>query len=167
MEGVGREMAKREWILRSGEADGADTAFRKGAVSVNGATELYLPWKGFNGSLSSLYNLPKMREAESIAQKLHPYWERCSQGVRKLLARNVFQMLGRNLDTPSEIAIGWTTGSGGTAFAFAIAKAYGIPTLNIRTFEHELEGSDMPEAVALVMKEIEDLAYAPCMSMWR
>lgn len=43
--------AKREddgFILRSGGADGADTAFESGVVSSD-MKEIYLPWKGFNG----------------------------------------------------------------------------------------------------------------------
>jgi len=61
----GRILATKGFILRSGHADGADLAFEKGCDTVNGKKEIYLPWKGFNGSDSKLYNLSK--EAYEIA----------------------------------------------------------------------------------------------------
>jgi hypothetical protein len=47
--------AKKGWILRSGHAPGADQAFEKGCDKVNGPKEIYIPWKGFEGSTSDLY----------------------------------------------------------------------------------------------------------------
>jgi hypothetical protein len=42
---VAKVLAERGYILRSGGAEGADTAFEKGAGK---ATEIFLPWRGFN-----------------------------------------------------------------------------------------------------------------------
>lgn len=160
MEMLGFALAHDGWTLRSGEAEGADTAFRKGAVSAGGSVELYLPWKQFNGSDSDLYDLPKMPEAERIAGELHPNWDACSQGGKKLLARNLFQMLGKNLDDPSKIVIGWTItpGSGGTGFAFSIARKYDIPVLNLRSAEAKLDRMERKNAVAFVLDRIASMA---------
>lgn len=51
---LGRYFAKRRFLLRSGAADGADTAFEDGCDIYSGPKEIYLPWKGFNGNGSEL-----------------------------------------------------------------------------------------------------------------
>jgi len=146
MHGIGRRLANKGWVLRSGEAVGADTAFKEGAALLNGKMELFLPWKGFNGSNSNLYNLPKFNEAMEIAKSIHPAWFHCSVIARKLLARSVFQILGASLDTPSSIVIGWTLGKGGTAFTFSVARKYHVPVLNLR----KLESVSIPDTLNMI-----------------
>ena len=51
----GEELAMRGYMLRSGGANGVDSAFEKGCVKVNGEKEIYLPWKEFNNNNSPLY----------------------------------------------------------------------------------------------------------------
>jgi len=70
MEKIARRLADRGFTLRSGGADGADTAFERGAGS--GSTEIYLPWKGFNSSSSPLYDLSSMPAAMDLARTIHP-----------------------------------------------------------------------------------------------
>lgn len=51
-------------------------------------------------------------------------------GAKKLQARNSHQVLGLDLNTPSDFIICWTKGGkgiGGTGQALRIAKAYNIP----------------------------------------
>lgn len=50
------------FILRSGGADGADSAFESGC---SGLKEIYLPWKNFNNNTSSLYRISP--EATTLA----------------------------------------------------------------------------------------------------
>lgn len=110
-------------ILRSGGADGADTAFERGAGS---RKEIWVPWIGFNDHPST--NIPKPAAYE-MAAKFHPAWHKCSLGARKLHARNVHQVLGRDLKTPITKVICWTkdaAGGGGTGQAIRIAKAHEI-----------------------------------------
>ncbi len=116
------QMAGFGFTLRSGHADGADKAFESGAA----LKEIYLPWRGFNGSTSPLLPTP---DAFIMAEKFHPAWDRCSQAAKKLHARNCHQVLGHDLNTPSEFVICWTKGAlggGGTGQAIRIAKAHGI-----------------------------------------
>lgn len=50
-----QKMALHGAVLRSGGADGADTAFEWGCDKKQGMKEIYLPWNGFNGrSLTGL-----------------------------------------------------------------------------------------------------------------
>lgn len=126
---LAREFVKRGWTLRSGGAQGADTAFEKDAMFFK---EIYLPWKGFNGNGSELFE--SSEEAFELAARSHPAWHRCSEGARKIHARNVHQVLGRDLKTPSSVVVCWTRGGrfiGGTAQALRIAKSWHIPIFNL------------------------------------
>ena len=46
---IGRNLAIDGYVLRSGGASGADTAFEQGCDLHEGMKEIYLPWKGFSG----------------------------------------------------------------------------------------------------------------------
>ena len=124
-------LANKGFILRSGGAKGADSAFEKGCDRVKGMKEIFLPWRGFENSTSQLFNISD--EAIKIAATYHPYWYNLSQGAQKLQARNSYQVLGYNLNTPSNFIICYTKGgkgSGGTGQAIRIAKANNIPVFD-------------------------------------
>ena len=125
-------------ILRSGGADGADTAFSRGVVQPKNKV-IYLPWVGFNNSAPGKYMGSMMSDAEKIAKKYHPNWNRCSYGAKQLLTRNTFQILGDDLKLPSDFVICWTKdgkASGGTGQALRIAKALSIPIFNLKKDDH-------------------------------
>jgi hypothetical protein len=125
---LGAFLALMNCTLRSGGAPGADKSFEEGCDLQNGPKEIYIPWKGFNGSRSTLYNIPP--RAMLIAEKYHPNWKALSQGAQKLMARNVCQILGKNLDTTSNFVVCYTVkgkGLGGTGQALRIAKDYNVP----------------------------------------
>ena len=118
-------------VLRSGGADGADSMFES-AVTNDKLKEIYLPWKGFNGNKSSLYRITD--ESLIIAKKFHPSFDKLSLPARKLMARNTYQVLGYDLNTPSKFIVCWTKGgkwTGGTSQALRIAKAQYIPIINL------------------------------------
>ena len=120
-------LESKGYILRSGGADGADTAFEQGAVN----KEIYLAWKGFNGNNSPLHTV--CVEALQMASTIHPAWDKCSQGAKKLHARNCYQVLGLDLNTPVDFVVCYTSNGlikGGTATAINLAKSKGIPVFN-------------------------------------
>lgn len=131
MEQVAEHLAKEGYTLRSGGADGADLAFEKGCDKANGNKEIFLPWKGFNGSKSNL--IVQKDKAFEIAEKFHPNWINLSGGVKKLMARNTHQVLGWNIgkDPIVDFIICYTKNKGGTTQALRIAKYYNIPILNL------------------------------------
>lgn len=142
---IGRALAERGVILRSGAADGADAAFERGCDQVQGTKEIYLPWRGFNNHRSPFIGASP--EAMDIAAKFHPAWDKLTAPVMNLHARNVHQVLGRNLNDPVARVICWTpnaSGSGGTGQALRIAKAYRIEIHDLadnsirRQYEQEL-----------------------------
>ena len=132
------QLAASDYVLRSGGADGADTAFEKGCLRAKGRMEIFLPWSGFNGRQEDgiQYLLqPKelFEEAARIAQEFHPAWSRLSRGAKALMARNSFQVLGPDLKSPTDLIICWTPGGkiyGGTGQALRISKSFNIPIIN-------------------------------------
>lgn len=124
-------LARKGWTLRSGAADGADSAFEEGARAAGGACEIWLPWLGFNGNPSK--NLPSPA-AFGIAAELHPAWEHLARAPRLLHARNCHQVLGADLATPADFIICWTRGGlakGGTGQSLRLAERHAIPVFNL------------------------------------
>ncbi|MCP3683189.1 MAG: hypothetical protein GY861_10900 [bacterium] len=123
--------------------------------------EIYLPWKDFNGRDSlagGYYTIPWMdnhKEAENIASEVHPKWKLdklvesgevekprnwkpMKQGAKKLHTRNVYQLLGQDLKTPSRFVICWappqgTEGhvKGGTGTAVKLGIDHGVEIINL------------------------------------
>lgn len=138
---IARKLSELGWVLRSGGAEGSDKAFESGA----GKKEIYLPWRGFNGSESSLFleSFEKriLDEAEIIARDNHPN-PNLTASILKMMTRNTFQILGKRLNEPSSFVICWTkdgcesytsrtSKTGGTGQAIQIASKIGIPIFNL------------------------------------
>lgn len=147
MEDLAWLLADKGWTVRTGGADGADTACEKGGMMEgDGAAHIYLPWDGFNGRsihehgnherTSDLFITDTLTdEAHEIAKQYHPVWNRLSLKVKKLMARNSYQVLGCHVyKDPSRFVMCWTSdgqASGGTGQAIRIAKAHDIPVYNL------------------------------------
>lgn len=125
------------FTCRTGDAPGTDMAFK---LASNNKTESYIPWSGFNNSDSLLFNQPPM--AKALASLNHPYWDKLSGPVVKLMSRNSLQVLGGDLKTPSDFVVCYTKDgcnshrtrtnkTGGTGLAISLASKIGIPVLNI------------------------------------
>jgi hypothetical protein len=124
-------LERQGYVLHSGGAEGADTAFEKG-VSCPDMKKIFLPWKGFNGNPSPLYFISKA--AVDLAEQHHAYWHAISPAAKKLMARNVHQVLGEDLDTPVDMVICYTPNGkaeGGTGLAMRIAQHRNIPIINL------------------------------------
>lgn len=130
---IGTLLAKRGYVLHSGAAPGFDTMIERAHVDAGGrGPEIYLPWRGFGHHRSTLYTIPE--RAFELAALVHPTWDRLTDGVRKLHARNVQQVLGRDLSSPVEFVVCWTPGGrvvGGTATAIKIAALNQIRVDNL------------------------------------
>lgn len=144
MESLGESLARMGWLLRSGGADGADTAFEVGCNNAGGQKEIILPWNGFNGNPSPIW-LPRFGEvferATLIAQQ-HNYWPALTLPARKLHTRNVLQVMGITLEEYVDCVICWTKGGkvkGGTATAIKVARSLGIPIFNLALRAEELQ----------------------------
>lgn len=131
---MGKWFGLNNHTLRSGGANGADSAFERGCDLSNGQKEIYLPWKNFNGNDSELILSNPL--AYEIAEKYHPYWYNLSDGAKKLQARNSHQVLGLDLNTPCDLVICYTSSKGGTTQALRIAKDYGVKIFNAYEYKH-------------------------------
>lgn len=132
MEQLGKRFAEHGWLLRSGGADGADSAFERGCDKAEGKKEIFVPWQNFNKSPSPLW--PPSEEAMAIASRIHPAWGNCAWNAKMLHARNVHQVLGPKLDDPVDLVICWTKyGSvrGGTSTAIKIARQHNVEVSNL------------------------------------
>lgn len=141
MSRVAVRLARRGYVLRSGAADGSDSAFEAGAREAGGGCEVFLPWRAFNGSASPLFNLPQDEQASLIASQSHPTWQGLKPPVRKLHTRNVYQVIGRHLNDPVEFVACWTPDgaetadetspdTGGTGTAIRVADLFKVPVIN-------------------------------------
>lgn len=153
-------MYSQGYIWRSGGADGADEAIEEGVVThphyhpgQPPPMEIYLPWNGFEaipGSGKKKWHrpdhgyfdtkrFPLYEQAQQITLRTHPAPEilQQKQGVFALHTRNVFQVLGQELNTPSKRVYLWAPPTkddlvtGGTRTAVALAAAYKIPRVNL------------------------------------
>lgn len=133
-------MSEYGYTLRSGGADGADSAFEKGCDSVGGYKDIFLPWPNFNNNESNLYDISP--EAYEYVKKYHPYYNQIKnkKPVLNLHARNTHQVLGRDLKTPSRVVICWAEpNKGGTQQAILIANLFNIPVFNLYFESHKEE----------------------------
>lgn len=134
------------FTLRSGAADGMDAAFEAGSKR----NEIYLPKEGFNGHRTGivLANMPNRYDAEKIAAKVHPVFSRLRGFPRNAHTRNVYQVLGGDLQSPSQFLVCWTPNgeyrpehcnknTGGTATAIKLACMYGVPVFNLAVEKHK------------------------------
>lgn len=123
---IAKYLQSQGYTLRSGGAGGADKAFENGA--------------GLDKHI--FYAKDSTPQAEAIAARFHPAWNRCSMFAKRLHGRNSFQVLGPELNVPSEFLICWTPDgcknhvdrtihTGGTGTAISIADANNVSVYNL------------------------------------
>ena len=135
---IAKALAAKGWVLHSGGADGADQAFAAGAPA--GARTIYLPWPRYNGLQGAgtvVLDDEAQRDAQAVVSTHHPAWHRCGRGARALHGRNhaiIHGVKGTGSDRRVDAVICWTPErrlSGGTATGIRMARAAGIPVLNM------------------------------------
>lgn len=117
---IAYSLAQYNYILRSGGAIGADTAFERGAGTQK----------------SIFYAKDATREAIELASKYHPAWHRCSDYAKQLHGRNMHILLGSDINNPKPVdfIVCWTpngqiTGGTGQALRYALDKQIKIYNL--------------------------------------
>ena len=132
---IGKWMGNSGVLLRSGGADGADSAFERGCDAVSGRKEIFYSSNNRGTVVEGVY----WKEAEKIASEVHPAWDRCNGWARKLHTRNVFQVMGKDLNSYSDILVCWTKKggyTGGTATAMRVADVCGVRIFNLFFKDH-------------------------------
>lgn len=140
--------AQRGWTLRSGGADGADTAFEMGCDDGQGKKEIFLPWAKFNGNASTLFG--PSGDAMRVAAEIHPAWKVLLPAARKLCARNMHQIMGPHMREAVSCVVCWTPDgceshenysrtTGGTGTAIALASVNNIPIFNLKNTDRYID----------------------------
>jgi len=146
---AGAALAAAGFLLRSGGAKNSDTQFERGALSVGGATEIFLPEAEFRGHASPLIvtRMPRYRDAQALASWHHPNWAACDRFTRDCMARNCMQVLGADLTDPVKFVILWgpkpefadgqvVNVAGGTGQAVRLARTFKVPVFHLGVPEH-------------------------------
>lgn len=152
MQLIAFKLAEQGWILRSGAAEGADTAFYRGVVEyvsktphakIENHAEIYIPWSTFGkfdlAKHPEVYVLANFNydRANEIAAANIPHWENCNIAAKSLHSRNVFQVLGTGFNLPVKMCICWGEPTadgavkGGTRTAWLLAKQHGAKCINL------------------------------------
>jgi hypothetical protein len=131
---AGRQLSEMGWMLRSGGALGADSAFASGTLK----REVHLPWNGYNRFYVSKHPgaiVPDITpEIEAIARDHHPAWNTMTDMVRRFMYRNVTIILGQHLNDYANMVMCWTPNgyvTGGTGHGLRVAKTFNIPVFNL------------------------------------
>lgn len=131
------EIAKRlskKYVLRSGAAAGADSAFMVGTMK----SEIYVPWHNYNG-FPLRFAIPA--GTKELIDKYHPN-RNLSKGVKAMHQRNMMIITGPHLDDPVDLVICFTRDgcdssatrsmeTGGTGSAISYADDLEIPIINL------------------------------------
>lgn len=138
MTAIAKRLASLGYTCNSGGAEGADSAFERGAV-VN--RQIFLPWDGFNRkyvlAMNKLhgegsYIVPPFNK--ELVRKYHPKPSLLTGSGWKFMSRNSYQVLGLDLNTPVDFVLCWTKdgkATGGTGQALRIAQDRSIPIFNL------------------------------------
>ena len=122
-------LASEDWVMRSGGADGADTAFLDGVeqwVDMSGLrsrlfAEVYLPWDRFNQGKHNRrspgvdWYHEATAEAVEISARVWDGWGQRPKNwddltfpTKALMSRNVHQVIGPACNCPSTMVVCWT-----------------------------------------------------------
>lgn len=142
METLAQKLEKLGYTLRSGGALGADLAFEKGVKDPNNKEIFY------------------KKDANELTRKIALHFHPSPDSLKKntyaldLMARNTFQIFGRDLNQPVSFVMCYTPDgcshfstrtreTGGTAQAIAIASFFNIPVYNLANKAHLTSALDI------------------------
>lgn len=140
LQDLSRQLAAAGWLARSGGADGADTAVEQGVAQAGGLMDLHLPWRGYNNRASAFFGAQP--EAMRLAESVYPRWQEVSASVQRIFGSCVHQLLGAQLQRPSDLVLVWTADgceteaersrrTGGSAIVIVLAHRRGVPVFNL------------------------------------
>lgn len=143
---IAKSLSKEGYALYSGGATGADTAFEQGA----GNKLIFYPndkdYRVFytDGVKNYDYDSALWKQAEEKVKEIHPNPSALGKGAWKFHTRNIFQVLGSDLQNPVDFVVCWTPDgeedgkkAGGTRTAIKLARKEGIPVCNLAVEDWE------------------------------
>ena len=133
---IAKRLEHQFFILYTGGAEGADTAFLAGTQFF----KIFLPAKIHNFRTANRQdvfdcsNLDNWDKALDTITKYHPNPKALSPFAKNLMSRNAYCVLGEDLQNPVDFVLCWTPNAklvGGTAQGMRIAIDYNIPIFNL------------------------------------
>lgn len=131
MEEFGELASGEGWLLRSGGAVGADSAFHNGAKRAGVQSQIFLADKRKAKGGDFLYDTKDVHF--NLMRVFHPRPDALKPFAAELMARNGCQLFGVDFTNPTRLVVCYTEGGamkGGTAQALRMAQSGGIPALN-------------------------------------
>lgn len=164
MKKIAEILERKKYILRSGGAIGADTAFENGVIMYKEI--FYTDDYAVNGGERIPYKKEDLEFADRILKEYHPAFSKGGNGIkneksRKLLSRNTFQYFGVGDTINVDFVICYTSDgtestttrdTGGTGQAIRIAYDYGTPIYNLKNYI----GVSPEEMVDFILKELKE-----------
>lgn len=133
----GKQYADNGLHLRTGDAIGSDTAFIN-AWNDSCCKSFYVPnVNRIKSKYHILGNDKQFDEAKKLVESIRPHVKKLDDYSRYLHYRNAFQVLGLNLNQPSDMIVCYAepvnskSVRGGTNTAVQIAHKYNIPVYNL------------------------------------
>lgn len=132
---AGRQLAQAGAVVVSGGALGADQVFAQAARAAGGRVVCVVPWASYErdarppGAEVIVFDPDRHAHWLELAAAHHPAWGRCSQGARRLHARNSGILIGEH-DTDRVIGVIAAPAAdrrGGTEQGIRLAKSLEIP----------------------------------------
>lgn len=133
---IAKRLEHQWFVLYTGGAYGCDTAFMAGTQFY----KCFMPSSYHNGRVANRQdlidcsNLSNWNEALLLVNKYHPNPLALKPYATALMARNVYCILGEDLQSPVDFVLCWTPNAedvGGTAQGIRIARDWNIPVFNL------------------------------------
>lgn len=145
MRRFGRAAAEAGWVLRSGNARGADSAFEAGCDEADGRKRIFYATQGDaeeTGNPNGHHLVAGGPPFLDTVDDFHPAPEKLSGYARRLMARNAAQVFGAHLKRSANVVLCWTPDgiqsghetteeTGGTGQALRLAASANIPVINV------------------------------------
>lgn len=159
------------FILRSGGAKGADTAFESGVVNPE-LKNIYLPFRNFNGHKSDNKSYIYVEKGDPeldpafYSLKLHPSKGKMNDTAKAMMMRNYFQIHGLKDQSKSQFVICWTPDatngktiltswdSGGSGQCIRLAALENIPVYNLE--DNRYKDMDPRDILNLILYNLEN-----------
>jgi hypothetical protein len=144
---IARFLSEKNFVLHSGGAIGADSAFANGAdkakiflSNIRKLFELSPQYIAEHPNHNLIASIPQ--KAFDIAKDHHVKWDTLNYYVKCLHARNAQILLDEDLEHPVKFCVCWTPDGkevGGTGLGLRIAKTFGINVHNLANLKEMRE----------------------------
>lgn len=137
-------LESQNFILRSGGAEGADQAFEKGVSNPDNKMSFLEQALFVENGKNILYLKEQIQEARIYIfnNNIHSIWLRLPEKHKSMHTRNIFQVLGLDMNEPSKFTVCWTPDkakklndtsrkTGGTGTAIGTSSHNNIPVYNL------------------------------------